>query len=253
MTSDRETGDRVYLPDAEWSLPDAAIVFIAGILGSVVGVTIAASAGARDFTLLAVGLGVQAAAALGVAAYLSATRGTGDWERDFGLRIAGRDARWIVAGFFLQILVAALIGPLIELLAPDDAPQQSIADVAEDLEGGASALVFLFLVVIVAPLVEELIFRGMLLSRLRRSMGRWPAIVVSAAVFAAIHLIDANAVFAVPGLFLVGIGLGWAALRYGGLSVPIFMHAGVNLTGAVVLIYGDQLVESLNAVLRLST
>ena len=112
-------------------------------------------------------------------------------------------------------------------------------------------MIFLFLVVVLAPLVEEVIFRGMLLSRLRRSFGRWASILISAAAFALIHLIDPNAVFAVPSLFLVGIGLGWYALPYGDLSVPIFVHAGVNLTGAVFLLYGDEITESVENVVAL--
>lgn len=61
-------------------------------------------------------------------------------------------------------------------------------------------------------------------------------------------MLDQNAVLAVPGLFIIGIALAWFALRDGDLSVPIFVHAGVNLTGAVVLIFGDQLSEAAGAV-----
>ncbi|HSF84696.1 MAG TPA: type II CAAX endopeptidase family protein [Acidimicrobiia bacterium] len=247
MIGDPEALDETYLPDAQWTATDAFLVFFVGLVGSVIGVAFATVAGAADFGLVAAGLGAQAVAALGLAAYLSSRRGTGDWERDFGLRIEPRHVGWLAAGLALQLAVALLVGPIIELFAPEDAPQQGIADVAEDLDGSVNTLVFLFLVVIVAPLVEELIFRGMLLSRLRRSMGKWGAVTMSAAVFAAIHLIDPNAVFAVPGLFLIGLALGWAALRYGNLSVPIFLHAGVNLTGAIVLLYSDELLESVDA------
>jgi membrane protease YdiL (CAAX protease family) len=77
---------------------------------------------------------------------------------------------------------------------------------------------------------------------------------VSAGAFAVIHLIDPNAAFAVPSLFVIGVALGWSALRYGDLSVPILVHAGVNLSGAVVLIYGDEIQEwadSVEAVLTI--
>lgn len=249
MTDASNAASPAYLPDAAWSATDAAIVFFAGLAGSIVGVVFASAADVSEFTLLAVGLVSQALAALGVAAYLSASRGTGQWDRDFGLSINPKHVWWLSAGLILQIAVALIVGPLIELLAPEDPPQQSIADVAEGLEGGASTLVFLFLVVVVAPLVEELIFRGMLLSRLRRSMSPRAAIILSAGVFAGVHLIDPNALYAVPGLFLIGLVLGWAALKYGDLSVPIFLHAGVNLTGALFLFYSDELLETVDALI----
>lgn len=251
MIDDTSHRPSTYLPDAEWSFRDVLLVFLAGFAGSAVGFILASTAQLSEFAVIAAGLALQAFASLGTAAILSSQRGTGDWERDFGLRIEPRHTVWIAAGFGLQIVVALLIGPIVELLAPEDAPQQSIADVAENLEGGAPALVFMFLVVIVAPLVEELIFRGMLLSRLRRSMGPKAAITASAAVFSGVHLIDPNAIYAVPGLFLVGLALGWAALRFGSLSVPIFLHAGVNLTGAVFLFLSDELLESVDAVIEM--
>ena len=149
----------------------------------------------------------------------------------------------------MQLVVAVLIGPLVELFAPDDAPRQGVAEIAEQVQGALGRLVFVVLIVAVAPVVEEIVFRGMLLSRLRRGMGRWPAILTSAGVFSVIHFVlDQNAVLAVPGLFIIGIALAWFALRDGDLSVPIFVHAGVNLTGAVVLIFGDQLSEAAGAV-----
>lgn len=251
MIGDASQHNGAYLPEAEWSYLDALVVFLAGFFGSLVGFVIASAAQLSEFGVIAAGLAAQALASLGVAVLLSAQRGTGDWERDFGLRIEPRHTIWIAAGFGLQIVAALLVGPIVELFSPEDAPQQSIAELAESLEGGPATLMFLFLVVIVAPLVEEVIFRGMLLSRLRRSMGPKAAVALSAAVFAGVHLIDLNAVYAVPGLFLVGLALGWAALRFGNLSVPIFLHAGVNLTGALFLFLSDELLESVDAVIDL--
>jgi membrane protease YdiL (CAAX protease family) len=77
-----------------------------------------------------------------------------------------------------------------------------------------------------------------LLSRLRRSMSASSAILVSAAVFAAIHLIDPNARFVVPGLFVIGIVLGYQALRTGRVGLCIATHAGVNLVAAIGLLFG---------------
>jgi membrane protease YdiL (CAAX protease family) len=161
-----------YLPEAGWSLPDAIYVFLAGQATAIVAGIVAIGLDVSEFSLVAISLVAQGVGALGLAVWMSSSRGTGDWERDFGLRIRPRHYWAIFSGFFLQILVAIVVGPLVELFAPEDAPRQGVADVAESLDGAAQSLVFLFLVVMVAPLVEEVVFRGMLLSRLRRTMGR---------------------------------------------------------------------------------
>ncbi len=237
-----------YLPEAPWAYPDPLVVFFAGVAGSFLGFILSSLLGLDGLAVLAVALLFQGAASLGVMAWLSAGRGSGDWARDFGLVIRPQHVWGVVVGLLLQLVVALIVAPLIELFGPEDPPQQSIADVAEELSGGVETLVFLSLVVLVAPLVEEIVFRGMLLSRMRRSMGAWPAILLSGAVFAAVHLIDPNAVFAVPGLFLIGSALAWMALRTGELSLPIFVHAGVNLSGALLLFYQDELAEAVESV-----
>jgi membrane protease YdiL (CAAX protease family) len=62
------------------------------------------------------------------------------------------------------------------------------------------------------------------------------AIAISAAVFAGIHLIDPNALFVVPGLFVIGLVLGYQALKTGRIGLAVMTHAGVNLLAAVALL-----------------
>jgi membrane protease YdiL (CAAX protease family) len=240
-----------YLPAARWSYVDTAVTLGAGYLAALVVGTLLIVVTGRTSTdqvgvfELAVTLIAQSAGHLGVAGWLSRTRGSGSWAEDFGLRIRSRDVWGIAVGVLLQLVVAVVVGPIVQLFAPEDAPQQGVAEIAERVQGAVGKLVFVVLIVALAPVVEEVVFRGMLLSRLRRSMSAWPAIVTSAAVFALIHrLLDPDATFAVPGLFVVGLVLGWLAIRDGDLSTPIFVHAGVNLTGALVLIFGDELTQA---------
>jgi membrane protease YdiL (CAAX protease family) len=47
----------------------------------------------------------------------------------------------------------------------------------------------------------------------------------------------------VPGLFILGIVLAFAALRTGDLSLPIALHSGINLLAAVSLLWGDDILE----------
>jgi membrane protease YdiL (CAAX protease family) len=244
-----------YLPAAQWSYTDTVVALGAGYLAAIVVGTlylVATGKSAADelgVAELSITLIAQSAGHLGVAGWLSQHRGTGNWAEDFGLRIRSRDMWGIAVGVFLQLAVALVIGPIVELFAPENPPQQGVAEIAERVQGVAGRVAFVVLIVAVAPVVEEILFRGMLLSRLRRAMGTWPAILTSAAVFAVIHFVlDQNAVLAVPGLFVVGTVLGWFALRDGDLSMPIFVHAGVNLTGALVLIFGNELADAADRV-----
>ena len=244
-----------YLPAAQWSYADTVVALGAGYLAAIVVGTFylvatgKSSADQLGVVELSITLIAQSAGHLGVAAWLSQNRGTGSWAEDFGLRIRSRDVWGLAVGVLLQLAVAVLISPIVELFAPENPPQQGVAEIAERVQGAAGRIVFVVLIVGVAPVVEEILFRAMLLSRLRRAMGAWPAILTSAAVFAIIHFIlDQNAVLAVPGLFVVGIVLAWFALRDGDLSMPIFVHAGVNLTGALVLIFGSELADAADRV-----
>lgn len=88
------------------------------------------------------------------------------------------------------------------------------------------------LAIILAPVLEECLFRGLALPLLSRHIGTGPAILATSALFAAIH-------FHPPSFVPLGImaaGFAMAYLYSGSLLVPIVMHAlfnGIN----VLLLY----------------
>lgn len=84
----------------------------------------------------------------------------------------------------------------------------------------------IFAAVVLAPLAEEIFFRGLLQSMARRyTGGAWPAIIISSAVFAAMHWATPQAI--VP-LFALGIVLGYNYEHTGRLYGPILIHALFN-------------------------
>jgi membrane protease YdiL (CAAX protease family)/Flp pilus assembly protein TadD len=83
---------------------------------------------------------------------------------------------------------------------------------------------------LVAPTAEEILFRGLLFGAIGRWLsGPW-TIVVTAAVFALAHL---QPIYFLP-LFGVGLVLGWARQKSGGLALPIALHC-VNNCGALLM------------------
>ena len=91
---------------------------------------------------------------------------------------------------------------------------------------------------VIAPVMEELIFRKLLLSRLRPYGSRF-ALWASALCFGLFHG-NLNQFFYACA---VGLVLGWAALSSGRIWQPILLHAGLNAVSTVLL----PLVEPLGA------
>jgi membrane protease YdiL (CAAX protease family) len=83
---------------------------------------------------------------------------------------------------------------------------------------------------VVAPLLEEAVYRGVLVPALVPSLGRWGALFASGAAFAGIHHVYGNPG---PDNQVAGFVLAWAMLRSGTLWMPIALHAGGN---ALVLV-----------------
>ena len=84
--------------------------------------------------------------------------------------------------------------------------------------------------VILAPLVEELVFRGLLFRRIEGFLGFWPAALLSAAAFGVYHLNLAQGIFA----FLFGILFCLILRRFASLWACIFMHAAANLLSVIL-------------------
>jgi len=239
-----------YLQDVEWSLPQVLYVFIAGIFGAFLTTAAVLIFMGPELNVVAftASFAGQAGGNMLAMWILSATRGTGSFRRDYGLTIEIKHWWGIPAGFALQIAVILATAPLLELLFPDGAPQQEVASLTEDTTTLVERLLIVVMVGVAAPVVEEMLFRGMLLSRLIRSMSPMWAVVVQAVLFAAIHLLDPSAAAALPGLVIIGLVLGYAAIRTGNLSLPIMLHAGVNLTAAIGLMFGAELTDWLEEV-----
>jgi len=128
-----------------------------------------------------------------------------------------------VAGAFLQLPFAE-IGNLAQELWPigfDELARRHRFVNPTTWSGGVSALLAL---VLVAPVTEELLFRGWLLKDLQQQYGKLPALLWSSLLFGLVH-IEASAVIYAT---LAGLVLGAVALRTRSTLASIAMHAGVN-------------------------
>jgi membrane protease YdiL (CAAX protease family) len=95
-----------------------------------------------------------------------------------------------------------------------------------------------FVICLLAPVAEELVFRGAILRALLRwrPSQRWLMIVVSALLFALIHLNPAQ----MPHAFLAGLLLGWLFMRTGSVIPGIAFHwANNTITYFIARLYPD--------------
>ena len=150
-----------------------------------------------------------------------------------GLRLNWRIAD-LPLGATLGVAAQLVVVPLIYLPLRSFVDSDELARPARELlggVGGAELVVMGVAVVVVAPVVEELFFRGLLLGTLRRKWGTGVAIGVSSVVFGMTHF--------QPLLFValtaVGAIFAGAAVRTGRLAPAIAVHAGFNATTFVVL------------------
>ena len=105
-----------------------------------------------------------------------------------------------------------------------------IPDMFNKLEGVTSTLLFALFAVMVAPITEEILFRGVFTTILLEKYPPKKAILLSAAIFAGTHL---NLAQILP-TFAIGILLAWLYWRTNSLWLPIFAHT-INNLSAVIL------------------
>ena len=111
-------------------------------------------------------------------------------------------------------------------------PEQQSVETFRQYNQSSTILWFLFQAVFLFPMVEELFFRGFLLTFLKNYTSTGPAIILSAGVFAFAHL---NLGAALP-LWFLGVILGVAYEHTGSLVVPMSVHACFNLATALSLL-----------------
>jgi membrane protease YdiL (CAAX protease family) len=207
-------------PYANWTGGTA----VAGVLlalgaGIVIGVP-AAIAGHKDngdLTTLG-NVGVQVATALGfllVPMAIAATQGAKGIGEIFG-RLGVRPFRlsafkWMAAAVGVYLLFATFYSLLIV------EPRQK--DIAE---GFGAVPVQVLLIVIAAPVSEEVCFRGMLFGGLRRNFARIPAALVTGLIFGGLHAL--TGVTAVPPLIVFGFVLSLLYEKTGSIVPGILLH-----------------------------
>jgi membrane protease YdiL (CAAX protease family) len=137
--------------------------------------------------------------------------------------IGGIVALSFIAGAFMQLPLAE-VGNLVQEVWPasfEELARRHRLINPKTWWAGVSTLLAL---VLVAPVTEELLFRGWLLQDLKEQYGKTRALFWSSALFGLVHIEAAAILYAALG----GLVLGAVALRTKSTLASIAMHAGVN-------------------------
>lgn len=149
---------------------------------------------------------------------------------------------FVLLAFLFFIVLFAVLGIDPSTYSPgggigDKDSQAGIVEkVMAELASQPKLFIFVALTAIIgAPVVEEILFRGAFFAALVTSpVGKWGAVLITAALFALLHATSDQ--WPIVGvLFFMGILLGLLMLRFGSLWVPIAAHAlwnGIQVFGA---------------------
>jgi membrane protease YdiL (CAAX protease family) len=152
-----------------------------------------------------------------------------------------RDLRLALWGLLLAIVLVQAITAMVMLVAaffghvPPPVGHDLLAALIET-DSRVTALVILAAALALAPLFEEVIYRGLVQSALLEHFGieaRWLVILTSALLFGAVHAGPA-AWHVLPGLVVLGVLLGWLYERTGSLLAPVLVHFGFNLVNVAL-------------------
>lgn len=144
----------------------------------------------------------------------------------------GEAMRWLSVGgrwpsFLFLGTALALSAQFIPLLFPRKRPMP----IEELFTGPLAGYLLAFFGIVIAPLVEELFFRGLVYPVFERHWGLEGAVLATAACFAAIHVPQLGGGWPeVLAIFLVGAAFSYARGRTGSLVPPYLMHVGYNTT-----------------------
>jgi len=230
----------------EWRPSDFVWPIMTGFAGAFIGAALAFQA--DPLTLLVVSLAFQNGGHL-VGIWAVARRRNASLAR-VGLEVEPSDGVFLFLGAGLQIGLSLLVVPLVERLEFEGSAQEITNSITPDASA-ATQIILVLLVALVAPVTEELMFRGVLYQLLEQRRTFRVAVFGSALVFSSFHIIGLStqnfllaALITLPQLFIVGAVLANTSRRRGRLGPAIFIHAGFNLVAILAVLFTPELVGS---------
>lgn len=168
-----------------------------------------------------------------------------DWRAVIGFPPKGRRLREaaIGAGFGLLVLLVATIASAAFLALLQGASGGAKQSLPQQVRGDLSRpglAVFVLVALIVAPVTEEFVFRGLIFRRIRSRHGFWLAAAISSVLFGAVHYVNVgdwqSSLALQATMVLTGLGLATIYERRGNLLADIAGHAAFNSIAVITVL-----------------
>jgi membrane protease YdiL (CAAX protease family) len=167
---------------------------------------------------------------LTIGVIIAFVRGYGLRLTDIGLKkFKLSDLGLALGGFVIYFIASIVISALVSVLIPFD--QKQVQDIGFSNPQGLELVMVFVAIVILAPLAEELLFRGFIFQGIRRRLPFWPTAIIVSALFGLVHF-QFNVGLDVFALSLV---LCWLRERTGSLWPGILLHSAKNLVAFLLL------------------
>jgi len=143
---------------------------------------------------------------------------------------------WLAAGIplgFAAIVLEYVGGVIDRIILPTANSTNQCAGIRAEY-GGSIALTLLATAVI-APIAEEIIFRGFTFRWLHGQLPLWGAVMVSAALFSAAHVGWAEPTLFLP-VFLDGLLLAYVFAKSGSVWPGVIVHASINILATIIVL-----------------
>lgn len=150
--------------------------------------------------------------------------------RPFSFSLRGTNPTLILSGLVMVMVTSMVLEPLLDLF-----PAEYLDRLQDAVGSGGWAMLT---TIVAAPILEEMLFRGLIQQELTGGYGRVRGVVLAAAVFGVVHIIPQQAINA----FFIGIILGYIYIRSGSLTPAILIHAINNAIAFTFLqLFGNSL------------
>ncbi len=137
--------------------------------------------------------------------------------------ILGFNPSVLLWGMLMLISIAVIFDPLMQYLPS-----------TPELYGRGWSMILTL--VVIAPITEEFLCRGIILEAVRSKSGVWAACVVSSIFFAVLHMHPTSAINAL----IIGLMLSYLYIRTGSLFAPIILHSFNNALAYMLVWLGYQ-------------
>jgi membrane protease YdiL (CAAX protease family) len=165
------------------------------------------------------------------------------WQERIGVFFGRRGLRDALVGAGTGLLLYPVIAivvavPLTYLFRTVSGTDATTPDQLPQHLNTAESIASVVLAVLVAPVAEELYFRGILFRSLRDRHGFWLGAIVSGLIFGAVHYVPApwqDFMLLQSIMVFTGIALAWIYERRGNLVADIAAHMAFNAIGVILI------------------